>query len=171
MALDDQIIIPANVEFGNSAMDQIGFLSKTSNQTISANTTADVTWTNQVIAPPSDFSHSTSTNPAEITANYTGNFELLAEMTYDPEPHLYWAANQKIQVSVDGTIVKEILSPVYDDGGTYVLQPVRIHYCGPVASGKIIKIRYVNAHATQGGDILGRNSAIERCTCSIRRIS
>lgn len=142
---------------------------KTSNQNLSSNSTADLTWTTQNIAPTSHVSHSTGASPANVTINTAGKYKisgvvgLAASGSND-------TVYKKIYCEIvkNSTVLARFEANVYFNSGSILLTPpIPIHWSGSLAASDVIKLQVITPTTTATYAVAGQNSGADQTVVTI----
>lgn len=136
---------------------------KTSDQSVSGNTATDITFTTEIIAETSDLSHSTSTNPAEVTCNTTQNYRIRATIVF--------AANstgsyftEYVSVLVGGT-EKHRVPILGSKPGVTQPHHFSVDIDLPVTAAQVVKLQMYSG--VNGGSVLGQIGGADQTILSI----
>lgn len=136
---------------------------KTSDQSVSGDTATDITFTTEIIAETADLSHSTSSNPAEVTANTTQNYRIRATIVF--------AANstgsyftEYVSVLVGGT-EKHRVPLLGSKPGVTQPHHFSVDIDLPVTAAQVIKLQMYSG--VNGGSVLGQIGGANQTILSI----
>jgi len=136
---------------------------KTSDQAISSATLTDVTWTNQVIAPTSHVSHSTGTNPAEVTINTADKYSISGIISADYASN-GGAAATYVKITVNGTEVARYQASAWTASPIYGPIPFMLERAFSAAD--VVKIQFYPGATT--ATIHGQTSSVNRTHLQIK---
>lgn len=143
------------------------YAGKTSDQSIAANTTADVTLTTNE-QTSADITHSTSTNPAEFTVNTTQKYaiDFVCSALIAATTSSYQAA--EFTLYVNGVAVRGAYTYTYDNGGNTHGQNAVLNWEGPITAGQIVKVTCKNNSVSNALNLRGQTSSINLTSMRIQ---